>query len=59
MRTTLLGILCLFLALLIGIHHLLISGRWFDLWDVLHHEFFIALTGGMGLGILLGQRFAE
>jgi hypothetical protein len=59
MWTVILGLLGLFLALLIGIHHLLISGRWVDLGEVLHHVFCIALTGGIGLGILLGQRFAE
>jgi hypothetical protein len=31
MWTVILGLLGLFLALLIGIHHLLISGRWVDL----------------------------
>jgi hypothetical protein len=59
MRTYLLGLVSLFLAFLISVHHLLVAGRWFDLRDVLHHEFFIALAGGVGLGILFGARFSD
>lgn len=55
MRWYLLGFFCLLLAFLIAVHHLVVAGRWFDMRDVLHHEFFIALTGGLGLGLLLGH----
>ena len=59
LRTDLLGILCLLLAFLIGLHHLLVAGRWFDVRDVLHHEFFLALMGGLGVGLLVGHRYGH
>ena len=55
MRTTLLGFLCLGMAFMIALHHLLVAGRWFDLRDILNHEFIIALVGGVGCGLLLGS----
>ena len=49
-----LGIGLLVIAGLIGVHHFVIAGRFVDVKDVLHHEFFIALFGGVGFRVLLG-----
>jgi len=43
-------------GLLILLHHLLISGRFFDLGDILHHEFFEAIFFTAGLVLLLTAR---
>ena len=43
-------------GLLILLHHLLISGRFFDLGDVLHHEFFEAIFFTAGLVLLITAR---
>jgi hypothetical protein len=42
---------------LIGFHHFIISGKFFDVEDVLHHEFLMALFGGIGLGVIIGDYF--
>jgi len=39
--------------LLIVVHHIIISGRVFDLADILHHEFFEAIFFTAGLVLLL------
>lgn len=44
------------IAILIGLHHLYIAGVLFEMEDVLHHEWFMALSGALGLGILIGLR---
>jgi hypothetical protein len=45
------GFIFVLLGLLIVLHHFIISGRFFDLGDILHHEFFEAIffTGGLEL----------
>jgi hypothetical protein len=40
-------------GLLIVLHHFLICGRFFDLGDILHHEFFWAISFTAGLVLLL------
>ena len=46
-----LGFVFVLAGLLMIIHHIIVSGKVFDLADVLHHEFFeaIALTAGLVL----------
>jgi len=48
-----LGFVFVLLGLLGVLHHLLVSGRFFDLGDVLHHEFFEAIFFTAGLVLLL------
>jgi hypothetical protein len=50
------GFVFVLLGLLIVLHHLLVSGRFFDLGDVLHHEFFEAIFFTAGLVLLLTAR---
>lgn len=49
MKTKILGIVFIVIGLVIIPHHIIISGRPFDIKDMLHHEFFeaILLTAGM------------
>jgi hypothetical protein len=54
-KVTWLGLGLIILTLLISFHHFLVSGRFFDLKDVLHHEFLMALFGGVGLGIIIRE----
>jgi len=51
-----LGFVFVLVGLLILLHHLLISGRFFDLGDILHHEFFEAIFFTAGLVLLLTAR---
>jgi len=51
-----LGFVFVLVGLLILLHHLLISGRFFDLGDILHHEFFEAVFFTAGLVLLLTAR---
>jgi hypothetical protein len=55
-KVLLLGISLLIIAFLISIHHFVIAGRFFDMEDIMHHEFLLALFGGVGLGIIIGAR---
>ena len=50
------GFVFVLLGLLIVLHHLLVSGRFFDLGDVIHHEFFEAIFFTAGLVLLLTAR---
>ena len=50
------GFVFVLVGLLIVLHHLLVSGRFFDLGDVLHHEFFEAIFFTAGLVLLLTAR---
>jgi hypothetical protein len=52
-KTVWMGIGCLIMALAISLHHFVISGKLFDLDDMLHHEFFLALFLGAGVGIIV------
>ena len=49
-----LGLMFIFLAVLIGLHQFTTISEFFQLKDALHHEFFMALFVGLGLGILIG-----
>jgi hypothetical protein len=51
-----LGFGFILVSLLILLHHLLVSGRLFDLGDILHHEFFEAIFFTAGLVLLLTAR---
>jgi len=48
-----LGILLVFLGLLTIFHHIFLSGRFFDLKDILHHEFFEAIRFTAELALLV------
>jgi hypothetical protein len=48
-----LGFVFMVAGLLIIVHHLIISGRIFDLADILHHEFFEAIFLTAGLVLVL------
>lgn len=48
-----LGFVFILGGLLILLHHLLVTGRIFDLGDILHHEFFEAIFFTVGLMLLL------
>jgi hypothetical protein len=51
-----LGFVFVLVGLVILLHHLLICGRFFDLGDILHHEFFEAIFFTAGLVLLLTAR---
>jgi hypothetical protein len=48
-----LGFTFVLVGVLIILHHFIISGRLFDLGDILHHEFFEAIFLTAGLVLLL------
>jgi len=48
-----LGFVFILVGLLIVFHHFLVSGRVFDLGDMLHHEFFEAIFFTAGLVLVL------
>jgi len=48
-----LGFVFVLAGLLVIVHHIIVSGRVFDLADVLHHEFFEAILLTAGLVLLL------
>jgi hypothetical protein len=48
-----LGFVFMVAGLMIIVHHLIISGRIFDLADILHHEFFEAIFLTAGLVLVL------
>ena len=48
-----LGFVLVLLGLLCVLHHLIISGRLFDVGDILHHEFFEAILLTAGIVLLL------
>ena len=52
-KGAILGFVFVLLGLLIVLHHLIISGRFFDLVDILHHEFFEAILFTAGIVLLL------
>ena len=51
-----LGFVFVLLGLLGVLHHLIVSGRLFDLEDILHHEFFEAIFLTAGIVLLLTAR---
>jgi len=50
-----LGILFLILTASIAVHHYGVASTFFNIHDILHHEFFMALVGGFGLGLLFAS----
>jgi hypothetical protein len=55
-KSRILGFVFVLLGVLILLHHLTISGRLFDLGDILHHEFFEAIFFTAGMVLLLIAR---
>jgi len=53
MKTKKLGIIFILVGLLIILHHFVISGRLFDVGDMLHHEFFEAIFLAAGITMLI------
>lgn len=54
-----LGILLIFLGLLTVFHHLFFTGRFFDLEDILHHEFLEAILFTAGVALLVSRSNKE
>jgi len=52
-----LGFVLVLLGFLVVIHHLLVSGRLYDLGDIFHHEFFEAIFFTAGIVLLLTTLF--
>ena len=52
MLRVVLGVSFIVVALAIGLHQHMTFGQFFQLKDALHHEFFMALMGAFGLGVL-------
>jgi len=46
-------------ALLIILHHFIITGRFFDIGDMLHHEFFEGMLLAAGLALLASSYLNE
>ena len=53
MKTKTLGIIFILSSLLVILHHFVISGRLFDIEDILHHEFLEAILLTAGITILI------
>jgi hypothetical protein len=53
MKTRISGIVFIIVGLLIILHHIVISGRLFDIQDILHHEFFEAIFLTAGITMLI------
>jgi hypothetical protein len=51
-----LGFIFVLIGLLMVFHHLIVSGKLFNLGDILHHEFFEAILFTAGLVLLLTAR---
>lgn len=49
------GVALLIVTLLISFHHFVITETFFGLNNVLLHEFFMALFGGIGIGVLIAE----
>ena len=41
------------LGILVLLHHMLSTGRLFDVEDILHHEFFVGVFNAFGIGVFL------
>ncbi|MEJ2126578.1 MAG: hypothetical protein P8X87_04450 [Candidatus Bathyarchaeota archaeon] len=46
-------------GILMLIHHVIVSGRLFDLLDILHHEFFEAVAFTAGIVLILTTLFVK
>ena len=51
------GLVFVVLGFLMVIHHFLVSGRFFDLGDILHHEFFEGILFTAGIVLMLVTLF--
>ena len=51
------GLVFVVLGFLMFIHHFLVSGRFFDLGDILHHEFFEGILFTSGIVLVLVTLF--
>ena len=47
------GFVLVLLGLLIVVHHFIICGRLFDVWDMIHHEFFEAIFFTAGIVLII------
>ena len=50
---TIVGFVFVLSGLLTVVHHVIVSGRFFDIRDMLHHEFFEAILFTAGIVVLL------
>ena len=57
LETRILGFTFVLAGILMVIHHVIISGRLFDIHDILHHEFFEAIAFTAGIVLLLATVF--
>ncbi len=57
LETRILGFTFVLAGILMVIHHVIISGRLFDIRDILHHEFFEAIAFTAGIVLLLATVF--
>jgi hypothetical protein len=55
LKTENLAYFCFFLVFLVLLHQYVNWGSWFDLSDV-HHETFAVALASLGIGILIGKR---
>ncbi len=46
-------------GLLVVLHHFIITGRFFDIRDMLHHEFFEGMLFAAGLALLVSSYLRE
>jgi hypothetical protein len=53
MKTKTFGIIFILFGLLLILHHVIITGRPFDIEDILHHEFFEAILFTAGITMLI------
>jgi hypothetical protein len=58
-KSRIFGFVFVLLGALILLYHLLISGRFFDLGDIIHHEFFEAIFFTAGLVLILTAKLTK
>ncbi len=59
LETRILGATFILAGILMVIHHVIVSGRLFDLWDILHHEFFEGIAFTAGIVLILTTLFVN
>lgn len=52
---TIISIFCILIFLVIVFHHFLFYGSFFELKDILHHEWFAFVVLAFGVGLLVGE----
>lgn len=57
LEAAILGATFVLAGILMVSHHFIVSGRFFDTWDILHHEFFEAIAFTAGIILLLISLF--